>query len=328
MTRTGRSAGRVAIALLSACLSALGGAAPFAQSETPGSTQTSGIPQPAPDAAPIAGEVVFGAQSRIVVEPLEDVVQVFYLLDISNTTRVPVNPSTPFAFDMPKGAVGTTILDGSSPLASVSGTRVTVLPPIPPGHTFVEVACELPAGSGAVTITQAFPVAIEELAVLVKKIGGTTVSSAMLSGLREVSSNGEIYIAATGGAVAAGQLITFAVSGFPHHSTTPRTVAMALAAVIICIGIWGASYTEGDPAGFAAERKRLIARRDKLFNDLVRLENDRRSGRGDPRRYDTRREEIIVSLEQVYSALDDGSASPEPGIRGGQPASRDGLGAA
>jgi hypothetical protein len=328
VTRPGRSARRVVIALLSAYVSALCGAVLFAQSGMPDSKQMSGVSRPTPDAAPIAGDVVLGSQSRIVVEPVEDAVQVFYLLDISNTARAPVNPSTPFTFDMPKGAIGTTIMEGSSPLASVTGTRVTVVSPIPAGHTFVQVACELPAASGALTITQAFPAAIEQLTVVVKRVGDTTMSSAMMTGQRELAADGEMYIAASGGTVAPGQLITFAVAGFPHHSATPRTVALALAAVIICIGVWGAGYTEDDPAGCAAEHKRLVARRDKLFNDLVRLENDHRSGRGDPRRYDTRREDIVAALEQVYGALDDDGVGQEPGSRAGQPAPLDRLGAA
>lgn len=291
-------------------------------------TDTSKGPATTPDAAPIAGEVVIGNQSRIVVEPGEDAVQVFYLLDISNTARAPVNPSKSFAFDMPKNAVGTTIMAGSSPLASVTGTRVTVLSPIPPGHTFVQVACALPATNGAVTIAQTFPAAIEQLAVVVKKVGDTTVSSAQITDQREMPAEGEIFIAATGGTVAAGQPIALAIAGFPHHSSTPRTVALALAVVIVCIGVWGAGYTEDDPAGRAALHKRLVARRDKLFNDLVRLENDHRSGRADARRYDTRREEIVAALEHVYSALDDDGAGPEPASHAGQPAPLARLGAA
>lgn len=317
MIRSGRSAGSGAIALVSVCLSVLCGAVMCAQAGMPDLKGASS-----------AGEVVLGAQSRIVVEPVEEAVQVFYLLDISNTAQIPVNPSTPFAFDMPKGAAGTTILEGSSPLASVGGTRVTVLSPIPPGHTFVQVACELSAASGEVTIAQAFPAAMEQLTLAVKKVsGGTTLRSAMISSQREMPADGETFIAASGGAVAAGQLITFTVAGLPHHSRTPRTVALALVAVIIGIGIWGAGRTEDDPAMNAAEHKRLIARREKLFSELVRLETDRRAGRGDPRRYDARREEVVAALEQVYGALDEG-AGPEPGNRAGQPAPLDRPGAA
>jgi hypothetical protein len=291
-------------------------------------TDASKGPATTPDAAPIAGEVTISNQSRIVVEPGEDAVRVFYLLEISNTARAPVNPSKAFAFDMPKGAVSTTIMEGSSPLASATGTRVTVLSPIPPGHTFVEVACEVAPSNGEVTIAPSFPAAIEQLIVVVKKVGDTTLSSAQISEQREVPADGDIFIAAQGGAVPAGQPIVLAISGLPHHSSAPRNLALALAVLIVCGGAWAAGYAGDDPAGRVAERKRLIARREKLFTDLVRLENDRRSGRADARRYSTRREEIVAALEQIYSALEDDGAGPDLANLGGQAEPLDGLGAA
>src|SRR5262245_42088870 len=77
--------------------------------------------QTEPSAAPVTGQVVLGNESRIVLEPGDEVVSVYYLLDIVNNARGPVNPQTPFAFDMPNGAVGTTLLRGSSAKVSVDG---------------------------------------------------------------------------------------------------------------------------------------------------------------------------------------------------------------
>ena len=97
----------------------------------------------------------------------------------------------------------------------------------------------------------------------------------------------------------------------PHHSSAPRRIALALAALIAAVGAWFASRPSGDPQAGAAERKRLIARREKLFNELARLEQDHRAGRVDARRYASRREELVTSLEAVYNALD--SHDPEAG---------------
>ena len=59
-------------------------------------------------------------------------------------------------------------------------------------------------------------------------------------------------------------------------------------------------------------KARLIARREKLFQDLIRLETDRKRGRGDSSRYAVRREELIAALEHVYGALDSDDIAPEP----------------
>jgi hypothetical protein len=262
-------------------------------------------PSTTPDAPPISGQVTITNQSRIVMQPADESVEVYYLLDIENSARAPVNPTTPFVFDMPGDAVGTTVLDGSTPLVSVKGRRVTLAAPVPPGHHFVQIAASIPAESGGIAIAQTFPASLEGLAVVVKKVGETALTSPQIASQREMPADGETYIAGTGGAVAAGQAVSITVSGVPHHSRAGRIISLTLAAGIVLIGIWaGGGRPETDRSARAAEHKRLQQRRDKLLNDLVKLETDRRAGRVDDRRYGVRREELVASLEHVYGALD------------------------
>jgi hypothetical protein len=280
-------------------------------------TDPSKPPATQPDAPAVNGDVVLGGESRIVVEPVEEAAQVFYLLDIANNARVPVNPPAPFEFDLPKGALGATIMEGSSPNAAAVGPHVSVQGPFAPGHTYVQAAYQMPAGSGSMTIAQRFPAMLEQLAVVVKKSGNTTLSSAQIKEQRELPAQGEVFIAATGGPIAAGQPLELEIGGIPHHSRAPRVIALALAGLIVAVGVWTSGRPGGDPSGSAAERKRLVARRDRLFNDLVRLEHDHRGGRGDERRYATRREEMLAALEQIYGALDGDDTGPEPAGRTG-----------
>ena len=114
-------------------------------------------PQTEPGAPAVSGLVVLGNQSRIILEPGDEVVAVYYLLDIVNNARVPVNPQSPFAFDMPAGCVGTSLLRGSSPQASVDGPHVVVQSPFAPGRTLVQVACELSVARASLQLTQRFP---------------------------------------------------------------------------------------------------------------------------------------------------------------------------
>jgi hypothetical protein len=260
----------------------------------------------------IAGSVVIGGESRIVIEPDgEERARVYYLLDIANTARSPVNPSTPFTFDTPSDALGTSIMEGSSPQAMVNGTRVQVKGPFPPGNTFVQAAFALPVSvGGSIEITQPFPATLEHLAVIVKKVGNARLSSPQLAKQQEMPANGELYIAAAGsGAIAAGQPVVLTVTGLPHHSTVPRWITLSIALGIVLVGVWAASRQ--DPEVRGAARKALIGRREKLFQDLVRLELDRRRGRGDQSRYAARREELIAALEHVYGALDSDDTTPE-----------------
>jgi hypothetical protein len=270
-----------------------------------------------PAAPAQTGPVTIGDQSRFVLQPREESVDAFYLLDIANTQTVPVNPPTPFEFDLPSDAAGATIMDGSSPQASVKGVHVTVQGPFAPGHTFVQIASSIPALDGAIDIAQKLPANLDHLAVIVKKTGATTLQSPQLNEQREMPADGEVFIAATGGPVAAGQPIRIIVDGVPHHSQAPRRIALALAVLIVALGAWFAMRPSGDAAARAADRARLIARREKLFGELARLERDHRAGRADDRRYAPRREELVAALEAIYNALDTDEAEPDTAGRAG-----------
>jgi hypothetical protein len=269
---------------------------------------------------PVTGTVTIGGQSRIVMQPNDEVVELFYLLDISNTNTNPVNPTTPFAFDLPSGAQGAALMEGSSPLAKVAGTHVTVEGPIPPGHTFVQVACALPGEGGTIDLAQRFPAKIEGLTVIAKKVGETSLTGPQLRSVREVPAENEVFIAAERGEIPSGEPIELTLYGYPHRSTAPRRFTLLLAAIVAGVGVWAASKPTHDAESRAEERRELIARRDKLFNEFVRLENDRRRGKVDDRRYTGRREELIAALEQIYGVLDSPGAGPEPAERAGVPA--------
>jgi hypothetical protein len=88
-------------------------------------------------------------------------------------------------------------------------------------------------------------------------------------------------------------------------------MAVSIAGIVVVCGILAATRKE-DVTAQAADRKRLFARREKLFADLVKVERDRRSGRGDADRLAARREELIASLEHIYGALDESDAPGAP----------------
>jgi len=261
----------------------------------------------------VTGQVVLGGQSRIIIEPGDETVSIYYLLDIVNNASTPVNPPATFAFEMPTGAGGTTILEGSSPKASATDTRVQVAGPFPPGRTLVQAAAQLASGGASLELTQRFPVTLDQLSVIVRKVGDTKLSSPQITTQQDMTAQGETFIAATGGRVAAGQPIVLTVANLPHHSAVPRWTALSLVGVIVLVGVW-MSRGSDDATAREADRKRLVARREKLFTDLIRLEQERRAGKVADVRYESRRETLLAALEQVYGALDD-DLGPEPADR-------------
>jgi hypothetical protein len=268
-------------------------------------------------AAPaVVGEVVFGGQSRIIIEPGDEEISVYFVLDMMNNSRAPVKPATVIDFEMPEGATGASLLGESSKLALVTGTHVRVNGPLPPGKTSVTVGSRIPVKSGSLEIRQVFPAKLEQLTVIVSKIGSVQLTSPQIERQEEGPvDSGQTVIFGTGGGVAAGQPIVLQLTNLPHHSQVPRYIAVALAAAIVLVGI-GLARRTVDSSSQRDERKKLGARREKLLQDLARLEEEHRDKGGD-RRYAARREDLVASLERVYGALDSSETSAESGDRSG-----------
>jgi len=257
----------------------------------------------------VSGMVVLGAQSQFVVELEDDILQVYYLLQIANNARTPVEPAQPIVFNLPPGARGATMLEGSSPLARAEGARLVVNGPFPPGATVVQAAYELPYSQSTVTITQPLPAQLERLSLVVEKVGGVHVESAQLASHGDMPADGKTYLVGNGPAIAAGQPLTFTVTGLPYRATWPRTLALVLVAGILGAGAWAATSVTGNTGATDKRRKALQGRRDRLFADLIRLEEQHRAGQVDDRRYAGRRRELLDQLERIYSDLDEGLAA-------------------
>ena len=262
-----------------------------------------GTGAPAQMAPPQKGTVVLGDQTRVILEMEDDTLRIFYLLDFENTARAPVIPPSTIVLDMPREAQGTSILGEGGAQAVVRGSRVTIPGPFPPGQTVLQVGYQFPHSSGDVSVTQKFPLAVGNLAVLMTKIGDMSLSSPQLPQIQERDFQGQKYVLAQGPPQAAGSTLTLNVAGLPHHSPVPRTIALVLAALTAGAGLWAAARAPRR-RGDSTRVKQLAAKRDRIFADLVRLEQQRKSGVLDASRYAERRPTLVAQLERVYRDLD------------------------
>lgn len=195
----------------------------------------------------VKGLVVLGPESRIITQLTEDRLDIYYVLQILNSARTPVDIGGPFVLDLPAEARGASLLDPSAKQATLSGSRLTVTGPFAPGPTVVNVAFELPFSGGSVRLDQRWPAALEQLLVLVPQAGGINVASSALTDRRTASDQGEPLIVATGPGLAANTNLLLDITGLPHHPLWPRYTALALAGVILSIGIWAAVFVTPRP---------------------------------------------------------------------------------
>lgn len=258
-------------------------------------------------APPVAGTVTFGADSRIAIEFDDDTLAVFYLLDVVNKGTTPVNPPSPVVLDLPDGAFGTSLLEGSSPQAKVSGNRVSIAGPFKPGRTTVQIAYQLASAGAARTIVQQFPAALDGFSVAVQKVGDLRLQSPQITRQQDVNAEGRPFVLGNGPAVPVGRAVTLDLSGLPHRDTWPRSVSLVLVIAILAGGFWMAFAPSEN--GTAARRRELEDQRDRLFTDLLRLERAKRAGTLDAETYTARRADLMRTLEGIYGELD----SPAPG---------------
>jgi hypothetical protein len=264
-------------------------------------------------APPVPGAVVIGPNSRMLMEFRDDALQMFYVLDILNNARTRVDIGGPLVIDLPEGAGGAGVLEGSSPAATVAGDRLTVTGPFAPGVTSVQVGFTLRHDSPTLTIQQTWPVPVQQLTVAMEQVGAASMSSPQFSTVGEVKAEtGTPFLLASGPAVPAGGTVTIQLTNLPAHSPVPRYVALALAAAILGFGGWiafsGGTRTQGDP------RPRLIARRKALLAELATLETRRRAGGAVD---EARRQRLVADLEHIYGELDEVHA-PRGGGGGGE----------
>ncbi len=277
-------------------------------SEVTGTSETSaGSAGPAPLPAARPGTVTFGGDSRFVLELGEDNLEVYYLLDIVNPGRAAVTTETPVVLDLPAAASGVAVLQGSTPQARLDGLRLEVIGPFEPGQTHLELAYFLPYGSGDVTIVQPLPVALSQVSVVAQRPEGMQLESAQITARRDANTRGRDYIVANGPALEAGATLRLDVSGLPHHSLVPRTIALVAAFSVLAVGFWVAFSPAGDPD--APRVQKLESRRERLFTALLRIEEEHREGHLDESRYAARRQELMAQLERVYRAIDDSGSA-------------------
>ena len=247
------------------------------------------------------GVVVFGGDSRVILEFQDDNLQVFYLLDVVNNARTPISIPEPLVIELPKGAAGAGTMEGSSGLVLVQGDRVRISGPFPPGTTSVQLGYRFPYSGADATLTQKWPAAIEQLFVAAEKVGNLQIASPQFESTREAQAGGAPFLMATGGRLNAGDTLTINLSGLPYHNRIVRDVGVGLGLVILVVGLWFGTRSRSSAKAPTAQ---LLQRKEKLFAELVQLEEQHRTGRIDETKFATRRQTLVTQLERVMGELD------------------------
>ena len=244
------------------------------------------------EAPAVPGAVVLGEQSRFVIEVGDDALNVFYILQIVNTAKQPVDDGGPLVFDLPgrRGRRGNAAR-GRRRIAVAAGTQVTVTGPFRAGqHARCSSPIPMPLGSEEIVARA------EDARAADAAVGGRAEDRLACSCRRRRSRRSARWMptarptsSARAGAVKAGDTLTLTLSDLPHRPTWPRNLRS-------CSppgprrGRVGRDARARSPKQ-ARRRQQLHARRDKLFAELADARG-RSGGRGRSTRavYASRRE--------------------------------------
>jgi hypothetical protein len=202
-------------------------------------------------AAPaVKGIVVLGPESRVIVQVGESGLNVFYMMDIVNSARTPVDIGGPLIFELPTGARGASFMPESSPQASANGPRIIVTGPFAPGITKVQAGFEIPYRGTTARVEQVWPATLQHLTLLVEQVGALEIASPQIASRTSMRSESQQpFIMANGPAIPAGQAFTLDVSGLPNHAEWPMWLALTLGMGFVGLGLW---------AGFTGPARRRI----------------------------------------------------------------------
>lgn len=131
-------------------------------------------------------------------------------------------------------------MQGMTPQATVSGSRVTVLGPFAPGRTDVNVAYTLPFHGDTARLEQQWPAPAQPFALFALKTGDMDVVSPQLTDKRSGEQQGQQIVMGMTPALERGQSLAVDITGLPHRSTLPRNIALGLAGIVCAVGLWGA----------------------------------------------------------------------------------------
>ncbi|HTU99023.1 MAG TPA: carboxypeptidase-like regulatory domain-containing protein [Luteitalea sp.] len=257
-----------------------------------------GVAAPTVPAAPAVparpGSVVFGNQTRTILDFSNEQLEVFHLFEIANVSDAPVAVPQPLTIAMPDDAVQVTLLEGSSPQARVFERSLVIAGPFAPGRTIAQIGYRLPISGPRREFTLKLPVASMATNVILRRLGDTKLVEPSLPQSREAEAEGRKYFTGTGPGMAAGAELRIAVDGLPNHPRWPRYTALGLAGLIVAGGLYAIFFLPVSPATRIAA---LEAQRTDLLGRLQRIDGAGAGASED-------REGILRDLEGIYALLD------------------------
>ncbi len=250
-------------------------------------------------------------RSVVVIEAREDALAIMQSLVFRNTSEKLFDPGEGgLVLPLPTGFVNAQEISGGVPVEARTREGMAVRAVIAPNSaasfaTQARFGFILPAdGASDIAYKQPLPTGMESPLIVIPADTGITLQG---PGLRRIADTAD----ARGGkvlryesdAISPGGALIMTVVGLPTRDTSGRKIAGTLALLLLFAALVFARPPKGAAAGDAQALQPLVARREKLFADLVAFEQRSRQ-QGDARAEPAQeRRELVAKLEAVYRQL-------------------------
>ena len=247
--------------------------------------------------------------SRFIFEVREDFLFVGQVLSFRNETdRVFDGGPGGLFLPLPSEMVSFQPFDDSAKVEELKGKGLLMRSPVPPtgprGNTIqARFAYLLPTyGDDTLEFEQPLPIAMKSPLLIIPDSHNLTVKGEGLRVLpKEKDQQGNPISLYEMPSIPAGGALKLTFSGLPKIDRSGHMLVLGVSLVLLAWGIWGvASAKRADTGKLDRKRQDLRNRREKLFDELLSLEQ-RRGGGTDVDAH--RREQLVSQLESVYRDL-------------------------
>lgn len=247
---------------------------------------------------------------------------------VRNFSGLPWDPGKAgLVIQLPRGAEAITVPEQLANRLKVDEDKGAVVwhGPLKPGPTEITLAFRLPVDDGRFTFDVTWPLRVLEGSVAVEYAPGASVTppAGMTAQLRDIGGGRKFWVFAPL-QIAEGEALRLSVEGLPKHPYSQKVAKIAAGLAVLALVGWalwvvvfapGRRGEGGDTKDATARRRELTSRRDRLYDELVKLEKKHAGGGLESDKYTRERAQLIAKLTAVLRQLDAGDTYAAPGAK-------------
>lgn len=236
-------------------------------------------------------------------------------LSVANPGVAPLKPNGKgFMIPLPKGFVGASVADEMASRIGVESDKGFLWRgALPPGQTDFIGTFALPVDEGRASFDMALPNGLRSGRMVVEDMPGMELRTpAGAKVVKKNQPNGRAFLEMPDINIAPQQRLVFAINGLPQPSPWAKRARIGVGIIAVLLVLWALFVIllgrrtpfSTDPVLVALE-----ADREKLLQQLVKLETERRHKKIDDKPYKKNRDKLSSKLAAAYRKIDEHKAS-------------------